>query len=90
MHCGPARTRALRGIGCMQLRQARPRARRLTLAGKGDEAPGRGAGDVVLVVRQALHARFERRGDDLHARVEARAPMRRAWPVCAGMCYPCI
>jgi DnaJ-class molecular chaperone len=73
----------------MQLRQARPRARRLTLAGKGDEAPDRGAGDVVLVVRQALHARFERRGDDLHARVEVRVPMRWAWSACEGKCCPC-
>jgi len=45
--------------------------RRLTLAGKGDEAPGRRAGDLVLVVRQALHARFERRGADLLTCVEA-------------------
>ncbi|KAK9838097.1 hypothetical protein WJX81_001295 [Elliptochloris bilobata] len=38
---------------------------RLTLTGKGNEAPGRGAGNLMLVVRQALHAHFERRGDDL-------------------------
>ena len=45
---------------------------RITLAGKGNEAPGRGAGDLVLVVRQALHARFERRGDDLLATAQVR------------------
>ena len=35
------------------------------LRGRGDESPGRGCSDIVLVVREALHPRFERRGNDL-------------------------
>lgn len=31
----------------------------------GDEAPGRGCSDLVLVVREALHPQFERRANDL-------------------------
>lgn len=38
---------------------------RIVLRGRGDEVPGRGCSDLVLVVREALHPRFERRGDDL-------------------------
>ncbi|KXZ48044.1 hypothetical protein GPECTOR_30g139 [Gonium pectorale] len=39
---------------------------RVTFRGKGDELPGRCAGDMVLVVSQAAHSTFERRGHDLH------------------------
>lgn len=43
---------------------------RVTFAGKGDEvAPGTAA-DLVLVVRQQPHTRFERKGNDLHARMK--------------------
>ena len=35
------------------------------LRGRGDESPGQGCSDIVLVVREALHPRFERRGNDL-------------------------
>jgi DnaJ family protein B protein 4 len=43
---------------------------RVSFAGKGDEvAPGTAA-DLVLVVKQAPHARFERRGNDLHTTVQ--------------------
>lgn len=43
---------------------------RITFAGKGDEtAPGTAA-DLVFVVKQQPHARFERRGNDLHTRVK--------------------
>ncbi|BDA49616.1 DnaJ homolog subfamily B member 4 [Coccomyxa sp. Obi] len=38
---------------------------RIVLRGRGDEVPGRGCSDVILVVREALHPQFERRGDDL-------------------------
>jgi DnaJ family protein B protein 4 len=42
---------------------------RITFAGKGDEtAPGTAA-DLVFVVKQQPHARFERKGNDLHTRV---------------------
>ena len=51
----------------MNLNPALRPLHRITLAGKGNEAPGCGAGDLVLVVRQALHARFERCGNDLLA-----------------------
>lgn len=43
---------------------------RVTFAGKGDEvAPGTAA-DLVFVVKQQPHARFERKGNDLHTRVK--------------------
>jgi DnaJ family protein B protein 4 len=43
---------------------------RVTFAGKGDEtAPGMAA-DLAFVVKQQPHARFERRGNDLHTRVK--------------------
>ena len=38
---------------------------RIVLRGRGDEVPGQGCSDVILVVREALHPQFERRGDDL-------------------------
>ncbi|EIE19208.1 HSP40/DnaJ peptide-binding protein [Coccomyxa subellipsoidea C-169] len=38
---------------------------RIVLRGMGDEAPGRGCSDLVLVVREALHPQFERRANDL-------------------------
>ena len=44
--------------------------RRLLLKGRGNEARGRGCGDLALVVHEALHARFQRRGDDLYTRVD--------------------
>ena len=40
------------------------------LKGRGNEARGRGCGDLVLVVHEALHARFQRKGDDLYTRVD--------------------
>ena len=64
---------------------------RITLAGKGNEAPGRGAGDLVLVVRQALHARFERRGDDLLATAQVRCCLPSgdlsASIICSGLAW---
>lgn len=45
--------------------------RRIVLRGRGSESRGRGcAADLVLVVHEALHPRFERRGDDLYTRVD--------------------
>jgi DnaJ family protein A protein 2 len=38
---------------------------RIVLAGEGNAAPGLAAGDLVLVVRERPHRRFERRGADL-------------------------
>jgi DnaJ family protein B protein 4 len=43
---------------------------RVTFAGKGDEvAPGTAA-DLVFVVKQQPHPRFERKGNDLRVRVK--------------------
>jgi DnaJ-class molecular chaperone len=38
-------------------------------AGEGEAAPGGTAGDLFLIIRLLPHPRFERRGQDLHARV---------------------
>lgn len=43
---------------------------RITFAGKGDEVTPGTASDLVFVVKQQLHARFERKGNDLHTRVK--------------------
>ena len=54
----------------MRIAESSSRACRIVLAGRGSESRGRGcAADLVLVVHEALHPRFERRGDDLHTRV---------------------
>lgn len=42
---------------------------RVTFHGKGDHRPGYSSADVVFVVREELHPRFERRGNDLYTRV---------------------
>lgn len=43
---------------------------RITFAGKGDEvAPGTAA-DLVFIIKQQPHTRFERKGNDLHTRVK--------------------
>jgi DnaJ family protein A protein 2 len=39
---------------------------KITLYGKADEAPGFEAGDIVFVLQQKEHERFERKGDDLY------------------------
>ena len=49
---------------------------KITFAGKGDEAPGRPAGDIVFVIKEQKHARFERHGNDLHTK--ARVPLLTA------------
>jgi DnaJ family protein B protein 4 len=47
---------------------------RITFAGKGDElAPGGPSADLVFVVKQQSHPRFERRGNDLHT--TAKVPL---------------
>lgn len=38
---------------------------RITFEGKGDELPGRPPQDLVFVVKQMPHSRFQREGDDL-------------------------
>jgi DnaJ family protein A protein 2 len=38
---------------------------KITFRGEADEAPGVEAGDVVLVLQQKQHARFQRKGNDL-------------------------
>lgn len=38
-------------------------------AGKGNHVAGSPPADVVFVLRQALHPRYERRGHDLHLRL---------------------
>lgn len=38
--------------------------------GKSDEAPGVQAGDVVIVVEEKEHARFQRKGDDLYTEAQ--------------------
>lgn len=43
---------------------------RVTFAGKGDETSPGTAADLVFVVKQQPHARFERRGNDLLVRVK--------------------
>ncbi|GIL90021.1 hypothetical protein Vretifemale_17744, partial [Volvox reticuliferus] len=42
---------------------------KVTFPGKGDELPCGSRGDMVLVVVQAAHSRYERRGNDLHIKV---------------------
>ncbi len=42
---------------------------RVRAAGEGEPAPGGRSGDLFLTVRVLPHARFERRGQDLHVRV---------------------
>lgn len=39
---------------------------KITFAGKGDERPGRPAGDIVFVIREQNHPRFQRHGNNLH------------------------
>lgn len=34
-------------------------------SGKGDELPGRPAGDIIFVMKEQRHPRFERRGNNL-------------------------
>jgi len=41
---------------------------RITFRGEADDAPGVEAGDVVIVLQQRKHERFERRGTDLYAK----------------------
>ncbi|GFR52043.1 hypothetical protein Agub_g14561, partial [Astrephomene gubernaculifera] len=43
---------------------------RVTFPGKGNQLPCGSRGDMVLVVAQAAHTTFIRRGNDLHATVE--------------------
>lgn len=38
---------------------------KITFEGKGDESPGRHAGDLVFIIKQKPHPRFIREGDDL-------------------------
>ncbi|GLI68461.1 hypothetical protein VaNZ11_012885, partial [Volvox africanus] len=42
---------------------------KVTFQGKGNELPCGSRGDMILVVVQATHGRYERRGNDLHIRV---------------------
>jgi DnaJ-class molecular chaperone len=42
----------------------------VVLKNRGDEARGRGCGDLILVIHEALHPRFQRKGDDLYTRVD--------------------
>ena len=43
---------------------------RVTFAGKGDEVLPGTAADLVLVVKQQPHTRFQRKANDLHTRVK--------------------
>lgn len=43
---------------------------KITFAGKGDERPGRPAGDLVFVIKEKPHPRFRRQGHDLHTTVK--------------------
>lgn len=49
---------------------------RITFQGKGDESPGREPNDIVFIVKEQLHPRFERKGNDLHCKM--RLPLRVA------------
>lgn len=42
----------------------------MTFAGKGDEVTPGTAADLVFVVKQQPHSRFQRKGNDLHVRVK--------------------
>eukprot|EP00300_Choanocystis_sp_HF-7_P022667 c2208_g1_i1.p2 GENE.c2208_g1_i1~~c2208_g1_i1.p2 ORF type:complete len:377 (+),score=79.92 c2208_g1_i1:30-1133(+) len=46
-----------------------PDGHKIEFAMEGDQGPDITAGDVVFVVRTAPHARFERRGNDLHTKM---------------------
>jgi len=43
---------------------------KITFAGEGDQGPDIIPGDVVFVIEQKPHERFERKGDDLHYHAE--------------------
>jgi len=49
---------------------------KLTFRGEADEAPNMEAGDIIVVLQQRPHARFERDGDDLKTTV--RVPLIEA------------
>lgn len=49
---------------------------RVTFQGKGDEQPGCEPADIVFIVKEQLHSRFERRGNDLFCRI--RIPLLTA------------
>lgn len=49
---------------------------RITFAGEADEAPDLEAGDIIVVLQQRPHERFERDGDDL--RTTVRVPLVEA------------
>lgn len=51
---------------CINVKPGWKSGTKVTFEKKGDEAPGIIPGDVVFVVNQAPHPRFQRNGDDLH------------------------
>ena len=42
----------------------------IKFAGESDQAPGVAAGDVVIVLEEKQHPRFQRKGDDLYAEAQ--------------------
>jgi DnaJ-class molecular chaperone len=70
MDAASGRTLPVQEVLEVQVKPGWKEGTRVTFAGKGDEAsPGTGA-DLVFVVKQQPHPRFERRGNDLHVRVK--------------------
>ncbi|KAJ3105386.1 Type I HSP40 co-chaperone [Phlyctochytrium planicorne] len=43
---------------------------KITFSGEGDQAPGIIPGDIIIVVEEKEHPRFNRKGDDLHIEVK--------------------
>ncbi|KAI8847734.1 hypothetical protein BC829DRAFT_490540 [Chytridium lagenaria] len=39
---------------------------KITFSGEGDQAPGMVPGDIIIVIEEKEHPRFNRKGDDLH------------------------
>lgn len=54
----------------VQVRPGWKEGTRITFAGKGDEVTPGTAADLVFVIKQQPHTRFERKGNDLHTRVK--------------------
>jgi DnaJ family protein B protein 4 len=56
---------------CVQVKPGWKEGTRITFAGKGDElSPGGAAADLVFIVKQQPDPVFERKGNDLHAKVK--------------------
>ena len=45
-------------------------SQKITFSGEGDQGPDIVPGDVVFVIEQKPHPRFERKGDDLYHKAE--------------------